>query len=99
MTEFLTATAAFILEMVALGLARILYGPANADRMMGAQLFGSSGIAALLLWGVGTETPGVSDLALVLALLAAFASIAFVVSGPSTEGIGPDRGTTDEDPV
>ena len=83
MAEFLIAAAGFVLAMVALGLARLLYGPANADRMMGAQLLGSGGIAALLLWGTATETPGVSDLALVLALLAAFASIAFVVSGSS----------------
>jgi multicomponent Na+:H+ antiporter subunit F len=67
--------------MVALGLARVLYGPAVADRMMGAQLLGSGGIAALLLWGTATGTPGVSDLALVLALLAAFASTGFVVGG------------------
>ncbi|HXE88186.1 MAG TPA: monovalent cation/H+ antiporter complex subunit F [Hyphomicrobiaceae bacterium] len=83
MAEFLMAAAGFVLAMVALGLARLLYGPANADRIMGAQLLGSGGIAALLLWGTATETPGVSDLALVLALLAAFASIAFVVSGSS----------------
>ena len=90
MTEFMTAAAAFVLAMVALSLARILYGPAKADRMMGVQLFGSGGIAALLLWGAVTETPGVSDLALVLALLAAFASIAFVVKGSPTAGIGPE---------
>jgi multicomponent Na+:H+ antiporter subunit F len=83
MAEFLMAAAGFVLAMVALGLARLLYGPAIADRMMGAQLLGSGGIAALLLWGTATGTPGVSDLALVLALLAAFASIAFVVSGSS----------------
>ena len=83
MAEFLMAAAGFVLAMVALGLARVLYGPANADRMMGAQLLGSGGIAALLLWGTATGTPGVSDLGLVLALLAAFASIAFVVSGSS----------------
>lgn len=82
--------AAFVLAMVAVGLGRILYGPADADRMMGAQLFGSGGIAALLLWGTASGTPGVPDLALLLALLAAFASIAFVVSG-SSEGIGPER--------
>jgi multicomponent Na+:H+ antiporter subunit F len=83
MAEFLIAAAGSVLAMVALGLARLLYGPAIADRMMGAQLLGSGGIAALLLWGTATGTQGVSDLALVLALLAAFASIAFVVSGSS----------------
>ena len=57
MAEFLTAAAAFVLAMVALGLVRILRGPANADRMMAAQLLGSGGIAALLLLAAGTETP------------------------------------------
>jgi multicomponent Na+:H+ antiporter subunit F len=92
MTEFLMAAAAFVLVMVALGLGRIFYGPASADQMMGAQLFGSGGIAALLLWGTATGTPGVADLALVLALLAAFASIAFVVSGSPTTETGRDAG-------
>jgi multicomponent Na+:H+ antiporter subunit F len=94
MAEFLMAAAAFVLAMVALGLARILYGPATADRMMGAQLLGSGGIAALLLWGTATGTPGVSDLALVLALLAAFTSIAFVVNGSP---VAPRRPGADEE--
>jgi multicomponent Na+:H+ antiporter subunit F len=79
MDEFLVATAIFILAMVALGLVRILRGPANADRMMSAQLLGTGGIAALLL-GAGTGAPGLVDAALTLALLAAFAAIAFVNS-------------------
>jgi multicomponent Na+:H+ antiporter subunit F len=91
MTEFMMAMAIFVLVMVALGLGRILYGPAKADRLMGAQLLGSGGIAALLLFGAATSTPGVLDLALALALLAAFASIAFVVSGSPTRPDGPER--------
>jgi len=90
MTELLMATAAFVLVMVALGLGRILYGPAKADRLMGAQLLGSGGIAALLLFGTATQTPAVADVALVLALLAAFASITFVVSGSPTKAGGPE---------
>lgn len=86
------AAAAFVLAMLAMGLGRVLYGPGNADRMMGAQLFGSGGIAALLLWGTATGTPGVSDLALLLALLAAFASVAFVMAGSSAEANGPEGG-------
>ena len=85
MADFMIAAAAFVLAMVAIGLIRILYGPAKADRMMAAQLLGSGGIAALLLRGAATEVPAVSDVALVLALLAAFASVAFVISGSSTE--------------
>jgi multicomponent Na+:H+ antiporter subunit F len=80
MAEFLMAAAAFVLAMVALGLVRILRGPAVADRMMAAQLFGTGGIAALLLLAAGTETPAAVDAALTLALLAAFAAVAFANS-------------------
>jgi multicomponent Na+:H+ antiporter subunit F len=80
MAEFLIAAAGFILAMVALGLVRILRGPADADRMMSAQLLGTGGIAALLLLSAGTGAPAAVDGALTLALLAAFAAVAFVNS-------------------
>ena len=78
MAEFLVAAAGFVLAMVALGLARILRGPGDADRLMAAQLLGSGGVAALLLLAAGTGVPAVVDVALLLALLAAFASVGFV---------------------
>lgn len=78
MSEFLLAASAFVVLMVALGLARILRGPGDADRMMAAQLLGTGGIAALLLLGAATGTGAAGDVALTLALLAAFASFAFV---------------------
>ena len=78
MPDFLLTAAACVLVLVALGLIRILRGPEDADRMMAAQLLGSGGIAALLLLGVATEAKAVIDVALTLALLAAFASVAFV---------------------
>jgi multicomponent Na+:H+ antiporter subunit F len=81
MREFLLGAAGFVLLMVALGWIRILRGPAKADRMMAAQLFGTGGIAALLLLGSATGVTGVVDVALVLAVLAVFASIAFVKAG------------------
>jgi multicomponent Na+:H+ antiporter subunit F len=82
MAEFLLAASAFVLAMVALGLVRILRGPGDADRMMAAQLLGTGGIAALLLLGAATGATAVIDVALTLALLAAFASIAFVKAAP-----------------
>ena len=78
MTEFLFAAATFILALVALGLVRILRGPSVADRIMAAQLLGSGGIAALLLIAAATGMSAASDVALSLALLAAFASVALV---------------------
>ena len=77
MADFLFAAAAFVLLVVAVGLIRILRGPGDAERMMAAQLLGSGGIAALLL-GASSGATAVTDVALILALLAAFASIMFV---------------------
>jgi multicomponent Na+:H+ antiporter subunit F len=78
MAEFLVGAAAFILVMVALGLLRILRGPGDADRIMAAQLLGTGGIAAVLLLGAASGEAATVDVALTLALLAAFAAFAFV---------------------
>ena len=90
MADFLLATAGAILFTVAVGLVRILGGPGDADRMMAAQLIGTGGIGSLLLIAAATGGHGVEDVALGLALLAAFASAAFVNSAASTED--PDAG-------
>jgi multicomponent Na+:H+ antiporter subunit F len=79
MAEFLLAAAGFVLATVALGLVRVLRGPAAADRIMAAQLLGTGGIAVLLLGAAATGLSAAADLALSLALLAAFASVAFVL--------------------
>ncbi len=81
MTEFLTAVLGLILALLALGLVSILRGPSDADRMMAMQLIGTAGIAVLLLLGTVTGVPATVDVALILALLATFASIAFVKRG------------------
>jgi multicomponent Na+:H+ antiporter subunit F len=94
MTEFLTAALGFILAILAVGLVRILRGPGDADRMMAAQMIGTSGIAALLLLGTVSDMPAAVDVALTLALLAAFTSIALVKKGtPSLES--DDSGSTE----
>ncbi len=98
MTEFLLAAAGFVLLMVALGLVRILRGPGDAERMMAAQLFGTGGIAALLLLGAATGQGAVVDVAVTLALLAAFASIAFVKAALSDARRRPRSPTTTRRP-
>ena len=75
--DFLLAAAAFVLATVAVGLVRILQGPGEDDRIMAAQLLGTGGIAALLL-AETMRVPAAVDVALILALLAAFVSVAFV---------------------
>lgn len=82
MPDFLLGAAGFVLATVALGLVRVVRGPADADRMMAAALLGTGGVAALLLVAVATGVPAVVDVALTLALVAALASAAFVVTAP-----------------
>ena len=85
MAEFLLAAAGFVLLTVALGLARILLGPSSVDRMMAAQLLGTGGIAVLLLLAAATGMSGTIDVALTLALVAAFASAAFAKVAPDAD--------------
>jgi multicomponent Na+:H+ antiporter subunit F len=94
MVEFFAISASFILAMTGLGLARLLWGPKSADRLMSAQLLGTGGIASMLLVAAASGTPGVVDLALTLALLAAFVSIAFV-KGASENAQGGDAEVKD----
>lgn len=78
MTAFYFASALFILLALAGGLARVVLGPESPDRMMAAQLIGSGGVAVLLLLAAAMDQPAIIDVALMLAILAVFASVAFV---------------------
>ena len=80
MTDALLVAAGVILLTVGAGLARVLYGPREVDKMMAVQLLGTGGIAALLLAASATEVAGVENVALGLALLSSFASVAFVTA-------------------
>ena len=93
MSGFLLTAAAVVLATVALGLLRILRGPGDAERMMSAQLLGTGGVAVLVLLAAATGTGAAVDVALTLALLAAFASIAFYKGAP---GGSPDDTHTNE---
>ena len=86
MASFLFGAAGFVLTMVALGLVVILERPAAVDHMMAAQLLGTGGVAILVLLATATETPPVVDVALLLALFAAFAAVAFVRSASDQQG-------------
>jgi len=85
MADFLLAAAGFVLATVAVGLVRVLWGPGEVDRIMAAQLLGTGGIAALLLWGEAMNLAAAVDVALTLALLAAFISVAFVKTSARSE--------------
>ncbi|RDV39554.1 hypothetical protein DV096_02995 [Bradymonadaceae bacterium TMQ3] len=70
--------AALILGSFSAALIRIWRGPSGADRMMGAQLFGSSGAATVLVLAAMREDWSLIDVALVFASLAAVTVVAFV---------------------
>ena len=72
------ALAVFLMLNIAAGLLRILRGPTPADRMLAAQLFGTTGVAVLLLLAEAQGLPALRDVALVFALLATLATVAFV---------------------
>lgn len=78
MSAVILASAAMLLLTLVAGLARVARGPTDADRMLAVQLFGTTGVAVLLLLGHGIGAPAVVDVALVFALLAVIATVAFV---------------------
>jgi len=85
MPEFLYAAAALVLLMTGLGLMRMLWGPSPADRLMAAQLLGTGGGAMALLIAIASGTIAIIDIALTLALLAAFAAVALTLGEPGAK--------------
>jgi multicomponent Na+:H+ antiporter subunit F len=77
-SALLLGVAVFLLLNLAAGLWRVMRGPTAADRMLAAQLFGTTAVAVLLLLAEGMGDPSLRDIALVFALLAAVAAVAFV---------------------
>lgn len=79
MTDFFLAAAVFLLLNLAGGLIRILRGPSAADRMLAAQLFGTTGVAILLLLGEAAGAPALHNVGLVFALLAVVTTAVFAL--------------------
>jgi multicomponent Na+:H+ antiporter subunit F len=78
MSAFLLAAALLLLAAIGAGMVRVLRGPTAGDRMLAAQLFGTTGVAILLILAEALGQPALVDVALVFALLAAVATVAFV---------------------
>jgi multicomponent Na+:H+ antiporter subunit F len=75
---FYLGIALFLILTLVLGLWRVLRGPTAADRMLAAQLFGTTAVATLLLLAEVAEYALIQDVALVFALLAVVTVVAFV---------------------
>ena len=94
MTGLHLVAALILLLSILLGLLRVLRGPTAADRMLAAQLFGTTGVAVLLLLGRALDAPAFWDVALVFAVLAAITGIAFARrSTPPAAGPGEEEGS------
>ncbi len=72
------ALALFLLLNLGAGMWRVLRGPTPANRMLAAQLFGTTAVAVLLLLAQAVDSAALRDVALVFALLAAVTAVAFV---------------------
>lgn len=100
MSGFYLTIAALLLLTVLAGLVRVVRGPGPADRMIAAQLLGTTGLAVVLLVGAAAGERSAVDIAIVFALLAALATVVFVrcsqgVEPPEEappERRGPDAG-------
>jgi multicomponent Na+:H+ antiporter subunit F len=89
METLYVAVAIFLLLNVLGGLIRILIGPARGDRMLAAQLFGTTGVAIILLLAEALEQPALRDIALVVVLLAVINTVVFVrFTGPPKDRPG-----------
>lgn len=78
MTAFYFGAAIFLVLNIAAALWRVLRGPSAADRLMTAQLFGTTGVAILLVLAEAVGVPALRDVALVFALLAVLVVVGFV---------------------
>lgn len=86
MTLWLGFVLLGVMASLAGALWRVWRGPHPADRMMAAQLVGTGGVGMLILLAPLQDWAAL-DVALVLALLAALAAVAFVKSR-SPDGAG-----------
>jgi multicomponent Na+:H+ antiporter subunit F len=78
MTMALLALTIVLLLTILAGLVRVVQGPTTADRMLAAQLFGTTAVGLLILLSVVMAMPRLLDIALVFAVLSAVATVSFV---------------------
>ena len=81
MSAFYIAVALVLLLTIVLGLGHVFRQPGRAESLLAALLFGSTGVALVLVLGQGLGLDRALDIALVFALLAAVLGVAFVLRG------------------
>jgi multicomponent Na+:H+ antiporter subunit F len=86
----LEVAATALLLTLLVGLIRVWRGPRAEDRMLAGQLFGTTGVAILLVLAARNDAPSLRDIALVLAALAIVTVATFVGrvgESPATESV------------
>ncbi len=78
MKPLIFSLALILLMSLGAGMWRVMCGPTAADRMLAAQLFGTTAVAVLMLLAHAYGVTAILDVALVFALLAAVTAVAFV---------------------
>jgi multicomponent Na+:H+ antiporter subunit F len=78
METFFLALALLLLATLLAGLAVVARARTGPDAMLAAQLFGTTGVAVLLLLAEARAAPALRNVALVFALLGAVAVVVFV---------------------
>ncbi|HPC61294.1 MAG TPA: multiple resistance and pH regulation protein F [Verrucomicrobiota bacterium] len=81
MSGIYLGAAVVLLLTIILGLAQVFRQAGRADSLLAALLFGSTGVALVLVLGKGLGLDGALNIALVFALLAAVLGVAFVLRG------------------
>jgi multicomponent Na+:H+ antiporter subunit F len=85
-TEFYFAVVGILLANVVVGFWRIMRGPEAEDRLIAAQLFGTTAVGMLLLLAEAFGAPSLRYVGLVFASLAAVTIVAYVrLDVPGTE--------------
>lgn len=88
MNEWYLISALILLASVSLGLIRVLLGSGRVEQLLALQLLGTTALAVVLLLAQALQQPGLYDLALVIGILAAIVTVAFVRS----DGFSADDG-------
>jgi len=89
MDVFFTIVIVFLLLNIALGLIRVWRGPTVADRLLTAQLFGTTGMAILLVLAGYLQDPDLLNVAITFNVLAILLVIGLVKVWKNKKGENP----------
>lgn len=89
MDVFFTIVIVFLLLNIALGLIRVWRGPTVADRLLTTQLFGTTGMAILLVLAGYLQDPDLLNVAITFNVLAILLVIGLVKVWKNKKGENP----------